>query len=606
MSVSRYIPKPQFFTSAGALANGYKVFYYATGTQNKVNTYTTAAGNVANANPIVLNSRGENPNGGIYLTDGTAYDAVYALATDTDPPTSPLWTDPATFGQSSADLASTSDVAKGDALIGVKRTATGAVAETLHTFINRREFDVEEFGDTSTAIGTLAAFNAAFATGKAVRFEASSYTLSGPLVLTAGMRGHGSGLNKTTLTFQNTDGIKFTPASANDGYLDLEGFTVSTTATTANNTTKGMDLTNVNYSRFVDIAVKYHQKGWYLARGSAGAYGCFFNKLTDTFAYFNQIGYEFNDVASDSRVNSNTLINPHVEAEYIWPAAIGYSITGYGNRIYNPYASGLQNNAQAVTSITSAATTATVTQTAHGYNTGDYITIYGADQTGYVGIFPITKTGADTYTYTVASGLVTPATGTIKAASLSQISAFMLFAQGSASAPTTSVMASLGVYSPYIESTPIWGFCIPNTTSSRYGNIVVSPLFDGGACLAGNFHDLNGELAVLGPDFNRLTTSLTVMNGDVVVGSTNRGFQNLEGNNTTQGAATLVAGTATVSTVAVTATSRIFLSTQVLGTVAAPKPIAVTARTPGTSFVITSSDATDTSTIAWELFEAAP
>lgn len=68
---------------------------------------------------------------------------------------------------------------------------------------------------------------------------------------------------------------------------------------------------------------------------------------------------------------------------------------------------------------------------------------------------------------------------------------------------------------------------------------------------------------------------------------------------------TLVAGTVTVATTKVTANSRIQLTTQSLGTVTVPMPIAVTARTAGTSFVITSSDATDTSVVAWMIVEPA-
>lgn len=72
----------------------------------------------------------------------------------------------------------------------------------------------------------------------------------------------------------------------------------------------------------------------------------------------------------------------------------------------------------------------------------------------------------------------------------------------------------------------------------------------------------------------------------------------------TSGIATMVAGTVTVNTAAVTATTRIMLTTQVLGTVTAPKAIAVTARVASTSFTITSEDATDTSDVAWVLVQA--
>ena len=80
-------------------------------------------------------------------------------------------------------------------------------------------------------------------------------------------------------------------------------------------------------------------------------------------------------------------------------------------------------------------------------------------------------------------------------------------------------------------------------------------------------------------------------------------FRVKEGSNACMGTATLVAGTKTVSTTAVTANSRIMLTVQSLGTVGVPKAVGVTARTAGTSFTITSADATDTSVVAWIMFE---
>lgn len=70
-----------------------------------------------------------------------------------------------------------------------------------------------------------------------------------------------------------------------------------------------------------------------------------------------------------------------------------------------------------------------------------------------------------------------------------------------------------------------------------------------------------------------------------------------------RGVATLVAGAKVVSDPLVTANSRILLTVQSLGTVTAPKAIGVTARTPGTSFTITSADNTDTSIVAYEIVE---
>jgi head-tail adaptor len=72
--------------------------------------------------------------------------------------------------------------------------------------------------------------------------------------------------------------------------------------------------------------------------------------------------------------------------------------------------------ARSVSSLTRSATTATVTTAAaHGYATGDYVTIAGATPAGFNGKFPVTVTGSTTFTYAVSSGLSTPAAGTITA-----------------------------------------------------------------------------------------------------------------------------------------------------------------------------------------------
>lgn len=82
------------------------------------------------------------------------------------------------------------------------------------------------------------------------------------------------------------------------------------------------------------------------------------------------------------------------------------------------------------------------------------------------------------------------------------------------------------------------------------------------------------------------------------------GLSIAEGSNAKQGTVVLAAGTVTVSTTAVTANSRIFLTVQVLGTVALPTAIAVSNIVPGTSFDIISADLTDTSTVAYFITEA--
>jgi hypothetical protein len=98
--------------------------------------------------------------------------------------------------------------------------------------------------------------------------------------------------------------------------------------------------------------------------------------------------------------------------------------------------------------------------------------------------------------------------------------------------------------------------------------------------------------------------NITATNGNLVFGTAGNKISAPAATTTAAGAnsfgrVSLTAGSAVVATTAITATSIVLLTNQVLGTVAAPFPLGVTARTAGTSFTITSSDGTDTSTIGW-------
>ncbi|WP_376079079.1 hypothetical protein, partial [Lysinibacillus sp. NPDC056232] len=94
----------------------------------------------------------------------------------------------------------------------------------------------------------------------------------------------------------------------------------------------------------------------------------------------------------------------------------------------------------------------------------------------------------------------------------------------------------------------------------------------------------------------------TLWSGDkdtLRIGTAGGGLAVAEGAGATSGVATLVAGAVTVATNKVAANSRIQCTVQSLGTVTTPKAVGVTARVAGTSFTITSADATDTSVVAW-------
>jgi len=68
---------------------------------------------------------------------------------------------------------------------------------------------------------------------------------------------------------------------------------------------------------------------------------------------------------------------------------------------------------QKSTTITRSGATATASCTGHGLVTNDYVVIKGATQQEYNGVFQVTVSDANTFTYTVTGTPATPATGTI-------------------------------------------------------------------------------------------------------------------------------------------------------------------------------------------------
>jgi hypothetical protein len=74
-----------------------------------------------------------------------------------------------------------------------------------------------------------------------------------------------------------------------------------------------------------------------------------------------------------------------------------------------------QGSAVSVSAITQSSGIATATATAHGFSDGDQVTVAGANQAGYNLTINVNVVDANTFTYPVAAGTVSPATGTITA-----------------------------------------------------------------------------------------------------------------------------------------------------------------------------------------------
>jgi hypothetical protein len=70
----------QFFNNDGTVLSGGKIYTYIAGSSTPKTTYTTSTGNIAHANPIVLDSAGRVPSGEIWLTGGTYKFSVFTSA----------------------------------------------------------------------------------------------------------------------------------------------------------------------------------------------------------------------------------------------------------------------------------------------------------------------------------------------------------------------------------------------------------------------------------------------------------------------------------------------------------------------------------------------
>ena len=66
----------QFFDNSGNLLTYGQIYTYAAGTSTPQATYTSAAGTIASANPIILDASGRVPGGEIWLSSGVQYKFV--------------------------------------------------------------------------------------------------------------------------------------------------------------------------------------------------------------------------------------------------------------------------------------------------------------------------------------------------------------------------------------------------------------------------------------------------------------------------------------------------------------------------------------------------
>lgn len=223
----------QFFDNNGVPLAGGLIYTYTAGTSTPATTYTTSAGSVANSNPIVLDSAGRTPQE-VWLPQLTNYKFVLKNSSGDLIGTYdnlPGVNDTAYIDQQIADVysnfANTTDVAKGDALVGFKQSnsagvLTGAVARTVHQkfqeFVSIKDFGAVGDGTTDDTAAIQAAVDYVCSTNISSLFfpfgSGERYKLTSTIII-----------NRANIALIGNAGLSWTPNDTGYIFSNVSGLT---------------------------------------------------------------------------------------------------------------------------------------------------------------------------------------------------------------------------------------------------------------------------------------------------------------------------------------------------------------------------------------------
>lgn len=325
----------QGFTSGGLPLNGGLIYTYIAGGTTPQATYTTVLGNVQNANPVQLDSAGRTPSE-IWLTVGVAY--RFDLK-DSDGNLIKTYDDIGTTAFTMAeDLANTSSVSKGDALVGVKRTVSGAVATTLHAYIERQIFNVKaDFGAVMDGVtddyAALRNAQTALTNGGIIYIPEGTLAIGTAFTLAAGVTLQGAGKNTTTIKWiggNTTAVITVSNPQANNVFTSSHIRDMTINANTATTMT-GISFVDAKRNTVRNVMVKSSVTatgtGIRLQGGSGGngeTYNCVWNRFYDIDISGFQVGIQCDGTATTPTVST---LNQFFGLNIYGPGATGIRFT---------------------------------------------------------------------------------------------------------------------------------------------------------------------------------------------------------------------------------------------------------------------------------------
>ena len=307
----------QFFDDNGVPLSGGLLYTYAAGTTAAATTYTSSTGLSANPNPIVLDAGGRVPNE-VWLTANASYKFILE---DSNNVLIGSWDNIPGITDANAlatQLANTSNIAQGDALIGFKQTYAlgvmpGAVGKTLNNklqdLVSVKDFGAVGDGVADDTSAIQAGIDLACQYGGCVYLPAGTYKISSALVFAMNsgtvdpvkrpsMRGDGMGAT-TIYQSTNANGIEVVGYDSNPaGYCLFQDFTLYG----FERNKLGIALKDIAFVTIDNV---------YLAGWSTGLYGanCLSSSFNDLVIRYNDGGFYFEPNATYGFVSEPNAIS---------------------------------------------------------------------------------------------------------------------------------------------------------------------------------------------------------------------------------------------------------------------------------------------------------